>query len=111
MSLFAACALGLALLLVAVNLNYSLLALVVHRLREGRWPLDLPLGIPALGTLLIFAAWWSLPDSHVAHSLLLLLLLIDSGGPLAWLVAHQLRRRRKGQRRRPAGALSGHPLG
>ena len=111
MSLFATCALGLAILLVAINLNYSLLALVIHRLREGRWPLALPLGVPALGTLCIAVAWWSLPAGHAAHSVLLLLLLLDTGGPLAWLTAYALRRRREGVRRRPLASLTRHPLG
>lgn len=111
MSLFAACALGLSLLVIAINLNYSLLSLLMHRLREGRWPLALPLGIPALGTLCIVVAWLSLPPSHTAHSLLLLLLLFDTGGPLAWLIALALRRRREEARRRPATTLSRHPLG
>lgn len=111
MSVFATCALSLSVLLVAINLNYSLLALVVHRLREGRWPLALPLGIPALGTLCIAIAWISLPPSHAAHSLLLLLLLFDTGGPLAWLIALALKRRREEAQRRPATALTRHPLG
>lgn len=110
MSLFATCVLSLSILLVALNLNYSLLALLVHRLREGHWPLALPLGIPALGTLCIILAWWSLPPSHDAHSLLLLLLLLDSGGPLAWLVALALRRHQRRVARQPA-TLQGRTIG
>jgi hypothetical protein len=111
MSLFAACALGLSTVLVAINLNYSLLAMAIHRLREGRWPLALPLGVPALGSLCILLAWWSLPAGHAAHSVLLLLLLLDTGGPLAWAIAYALRRRREAGRRGPLASLTRHPLG
>lgn len=111
MSLFAICALSLSILLVAINLNYSLLALFVHRLREGHWPITLPLGIPALGLLCIALAWWSLPTSHAAHSLLLLLALLDTGGPLAWLIALLLRRRQAARRGPGRARLSERPLG
>lgn len=104
MSPFAVCALGLSILVVTINLHYSLLAMLIHRLREGCWPTLLPLGIPLLGAFAIFAAWWSLPPSHAAHSLLLVLLLLDSGGPLAWLIALLQRRRRRG--RTPAARLA-----
>lgn len=111
MSLIATCALGLSLLLVAININYSLLALAVHRLREGRWPMALPLGIPALGTLSILLAWWTLPEAHPALGILVPMLLLDTGGPLAWLVAHLLRRRRSAGQRRPAATLTRRTLG
>ena len=88
-----ACALGIALLVVAINLNYSLLSAAVYRLREQRWPARLPLGIPLLGTLAVAVAWLGMPEGHGLRSLLLVLALIDTGGPLAWLVARLLHRR------------------
>ncbi|MCK7593508.1 hypothetical protein [Pseudomarimonas salicorniae] len=108
MSLFASCALGLTILVVALNLNYSALSLLVQRLREGRWPMALPLGIPALGSISALAASLGLPAGHPAQGALVLLFLIDTGGPLAWLVSRILRRRREGARRLQP-ALQRHP--
>lgn len=93
MSAATACALGIALLVVAINLNYSLLSAAIYRLREQHWPSRLPLGIPLLGTLAVTVAWLGMPEGHGLRSLLLVLALIDTGGPLAWLVARLLRRR------------------
>jgi hypothetical protein len=98
-----ACALGIALLVVAINLNYSLLSAAIYRLREQHWPSRLPLGIPLLGSLAVLVAWLGLPEGHGLRSLLLVLALIDTGGPLAWLVARLLHRRPSHQ---PAAAAS-----
>lgn len=95
-----ACALGIALLVVAINVHYSLLSAVIYRLREQRWPARLPLGIPLLGTLAVAVAWLGMPEGHGLRTLLLVLALLDTGGPLAWLVARLLHRRR-----RPRAAL------
>ncbi len=104
MSMAAVCMLGLALLLVAVNLNYSLLAMALHRLREGHWPLRLPTGIPLLATLATLLAFHQ-ADGVMAVELLVVLLLADSGGPVWWLAA-TLRRWRS---RRPAKPVALRP--
>lgn len=90
MSMAAVCLLSLALLLVAVNLNYSLLAMALHRLREGAWPLRLPTGIPLLASLVTLLAYQQ-AEGAMAVELLVVLLLADSGGPVWWLAARWLR--------------------
>lgn len=108
MSAATACALGIALLVVAINLNYSLLSAAIYRLREQHWPSRLPLGIPLLGTLAVVVAWLGMPEGHGLRSLLLVLALIDTGGPLAWLVARLLHRRPAN--RAAAAAAAAAPL-
>jgi len=77
--------------LVLVNLNYTLLSIAMHRLREGQFPARLPLGIPLLGTAAALVSLWLSPDSGWAP-LVISLCLADTGGPLWWLVAAMRRR-------------------
>ena len=80
-----------ALLLVAANLAYTLLALACYRLRERRYPARLPLGIPLLGSLLaLIAAAWMVSTGGQAW--VAWLLMVDTGGPIGWIVALAWRR-------------------
>ncbi|GIX36055.1 MAG: hypothetical protein KatS3mg126_1834 [Lysobacteraceae bacterium] len=94
MSLLGACLLVLGGLLVVANLAWSALAVTAHRLREGRLPDRLPLGIPLLGTACLLLGWTTCPLPAPLGLGVALLALLDSGGPLALLADALLYRRR-----------------
>ena len=82
MSWISGCALGFAVVVVAVNLVYSALSAWVHHLREGHWPRSFPLGIPLVGTLaVLFAVGFG--DGLWHPYLIATLIVFDTGGPLA----------------------------
>jgi hypothetical protein len=84
--------LGFGAMMTLVNVHYSALALVVHRLRNGRLPREVQLGVPLLGTLSLLAALALGQEDGMVVGCATALMLIDTGGPV-WIAVVLLRRR------------------
>jgi hypothetical protein len=89
-------ALGAAIAL--INIYFSAICTLTHRLREGHWPPVVPIGIPVAGTVLLLAVILLAPGGGLLSVLAALLALLDTGGPLFMLAFVRYRRRRRLQR-------------
>ena len=97
MSAWALAALGLGGCIAALNFWLSFLAARVHRLRRGTEPARVPSGVPLVGSVLLAAAAFALPNGSVMQLAALVLLALDTGGP-HWFVLSQVSRRRPASR-------------
>lgn len=82
-----------------VNVYFSAVCTLAYRLREGHWPPVVPVGIPAIGTLLLVLAALLAPSGSLILPLAALLALADTGGPLFVLMFVRYRRRRAREKR------------
>ncbi len=81
-----------------VNIYFSAVCTLAHRLREGHWPPVVPVGIPVVGTVLLLLAMLLAPALSWFQPLAGLLALLDTGGPLFVLAFVRYRRRRAQER-------------
>ncbi len=88
-----------------VNIYFSAVCTLAHRLREGHWPPVVPMGIPVVGTLhlLTVMLWAPTPAVRLIAALLALL---DTGGPIFMLAFVRYRRRRRLEREAASGVHS-----
>ncbi len=89
---------ALGALIALVNIYFSAICTLAHRLREGAWPPVVPVGIPVIGTMLLLAVILLEPSGGLVSIAAALLALIDTGGPLFMLVFVRYRRRRRLER-------------
>ena len=91
-------AFGLGAAIALVNIYFSAVCTLAHRLREGLWPPVIPVGIPVIGTFLLLAVMVFQTRSDMLLIAAAVLALIDTGGPLFLLAFVRYRRRRRRQR-------------
>ena len=89
---------ALGALIVLVNIYFSAACTLAHRVREGVWPPVVPVGIPAIGTLLLLAVILLEQSGSLMSISAALLALVDTGGPLFMLAFVRYRRRRRLER-------------
>ncbi len=77
-----------------VNIYFSAVCTLAHRLREGHWPPVVPMGIPVVGTVLLLMAMLLAPPLAWFAPLACVLALLDTGGPVFVLAFVRYRRRR-----------------
>lgn len=78
-----------------VNMYFSAICTLAHRLREGHWPPVVPVGIPVVGTALLLLAMLLAPSGSGILPIAAVLALVDTGGPLFTLAFVRYRRRRR----------------
>lgn len=80
-----------------INIYYSVLCSLAHRLREGQWPATIPVGIPVAGTVLLLTSFVLAPTGSPLSFFAALLALLDTGGPLFFFALARSRRRHREQ--------------
>ncbi len=78
-----------------MNIYFSAICTLAHRVREGHWPPVVPMGIPVVGTLLLLAVILLARGGGWLPMTAALLALLDTGGPLFMLAFVRYRRQRR----------------
>ena len=88
-------AFGLGAGFALMNIYFSAICTLSHRLREGHWPPVVPMGIPMVGTLLLLSVIVFAEGGGWMPMAAALLALLDTGGPLFMLAFVRYRRQRR----------------